>query len=479
MYKEAEKLSEIPFVKLFETVEAYYVFDVNTTSIIRIDENLYKTLEKIIAKEITYSQMDSISMKKVEKLKAQGYLKGCNTKIEIKHAAANQIEDYMKNNVHQLILQVTQNCNLRCKYCVYSGSYVNRVHTKKRMSIETAKKAVDFYHKHNSNLENGLISFYGGEPLLEIKLISEIIDYSNKVFKGKKVKYNMTTNATLLTDEIVDFLYENDVSLTISLDGPQNVQDNSRVFAESGKGTFEVIMGKLDHIKEKYPDYMENISFNAVLDEKNDFQCSSNFFTYDFISSAIVGATTLNQNSSKNEIRYSELFDTNYRYELFKAYLYLIGRLDRKYVSKLMEAQIAVMKENIHKKVIAKGNRGNVYHPSGACVAGATRLFVNVDEKFYPCERVNESCNAFVLGDLDTGFDMEKVHKLLNIAQLTPNKCKTCWAGDFCNLCAAGMEDGDELSAQKRMERCEKVKLTCEIQLKEYCVLREHGYHFD
>ena len=66
----------------------------------------------------------------------------------------------------------------------------------------------------------------------------------------------MTTNATLLTDEIVDFLYENGVSLTISLDGPQNVQDNSRVFVESGKGTFEVIMSKLDHIKEKYPGYM-------------------------------------------------------------------------------------------------------------------------------------------------------------------------------------------------------------------------------
>ena len=46
-----------------------------------------------------------------------------------------------------------------------------------------------------------------------------------------------------------------------------------------------------------------------------------------------------------------------------EAYLYLIGRLDRKYVSKLMEAQVAVMKENIHKKVIAKGNRGHVYHP--------------------------------------------------------------------------------------------------------------------
>ena len=110
----------------------------------RIDENLYKNLEKIVSREVTYTQMDSVSMKKIEKLKEQGFLKGCNTNVEIKHAAADQIDDYMKNNVHQLILQVTQNCNLRCKYCVYSGSYVNRVHTKKRMSIETAKKAVDF-----------------------------------------------------------------------------------------------------------------------------------------------------------------------------------------------------------------------------------------------------------------------------------------------------------------------------------------------
>ena len=91
----------------------------------------------------------------------------------------------------------------------------------------------------------------------------------------------MTTNATLLTDEIVDFLYENGVSLTISLDGPQNVQDNSRVFAESGKGTFEVIMGKLDHIKEKYPGYMENISFKelvkAIKNERIEEHCQPRF----------------------------------------------------------------------------------------------------------------------------------------------------------------------------------------------------------
>lgn len=472
-------MNEIPFIKLFRTVKACYIFDVNTTSIIRIDRDIYLELERLVSGIITYEQLSNVSQDKVNKLKKQGFLEPCKLDLEIKHAVADQIENYIQNNVHQLILQVTQNCNLRCKYCVYSGSYVNRGHTKKRMSIETAKKAIDFYRKHNGNLEVAMISFYGGEPLLEMKLIHEIIAYANKVFKGKNIRYNMTTNATLLNDEIVKFLYENDISITISLDGPQAIQDNSRVFAESGKGTFDVIMKKLDYIKKNYPDYMDNISFNAVLDEKNDFQCSSNFYTYDFISSAMVSSTTLSLNSAKNEIQYTEAFDINYRYELFKAYLCLIGRLDRKYVSKLIEVQIGIMKESIHKKIIAKGKRGSTYHPSGACIAGATRLFVNVDEKFYPCERVSESCEAFVLGDLDNGFDIKKIERLLNIARLTPDKCKTCWAGDFCNLCAAGMEEGNELSCAKRLKRCESVKAACELQLKEYCMLREHGYHFD
>ena len=302
-------MNEIPFIKLFRTVKACYIFDVNTTSIIRIDRDIYLELERLVSGIITYEQLSNVSQDKVNKLKKQGFLEPCKLDLEIKHAVADQIENYIQNNVHQLILQVTQNCNLRCKYCVYSGSYVNRVHTKKRMSIETAKKAIDFYRKHNGNLEVAMISFYGGEPLLEMKLIHEIIAYANKVFKGKNIRYNMTTNATLLNDEIVKFLYENDISITISLDGPQAIQDNSRVFAESGKGTFDVIMKKLDYIKKNYPDYMDNISFNAVLDEKNDFQCSSNFYTYDFISSAMVSSTTLSLNSAKNEIQYTEAFD--------------------------------------------------------------------------------------------------------------------------------------------------------------------------
>ena len=260
---------EKPFVKLFHTIDYFYCYDVNTNSIIRINKETYHDIQKCLRGE----NVDALS---INKLQGRGYLKPNDKNIKVQHSALSSIEQYMNGNLRQLILQVTQNCNLRCKYCVYSGSYINRTHTNKRMTFETAKKAVDFYFSHSTNKDVGIISFYGGEPLLEFELIQEIVAYCRKLYRGKNVRFNMTTNATLLTDAIVKYLYENDFNLTISLDGPQNVHDQSRVFADNHSGTFEKIMENLDEIGQKYPVYMNNISFNAVLDTSNDFQCSSN-----------------------------------------------------------------------------------------------------------------------------------------------------------------------------------------------------------
>ena len=152
-----------------------------------------------------------------------------------------------------VILQVTQNCNLRCEYCVYSGSYINRVHTNKRMSFETAVKTIDFLAAHSLNCNEVSIGFYGGEPLLEIELIKKAVSYAKEVFGEKKVNFNMTTNATLLNMDIADFLVQNDFNITISLDGPRNIHNKNRIFANSNKGTFDLIMENIALIREKYP----------------------------------------------------------------------------------------------------------------------------------------------------------------------------------------------------------------------------------
>lgn len=73
----------------------------------------------------------------------------------------------------------------------------------------------------------------------------------------------------------------------------------------------------------------------------------------------------------------------------------------------------------------------------------------------------------------------DKSYELLNIGKLTERECRECWAINFCNCCAAGIEEGDKLSRKKRLEKCKSNKHVVEERLKEYCTLREYGCKFE
>ena len=133
------------FIHLFRTLNSYYLYDVYLNSIIKINESTYNILKN--KQEIPSEDIQ------IRKLKERGFLQPIDRNFQIEHPLTDKVESYIQNNVSLLILQVTQNCNLRCKYCVYSGSYVNRVHTNKRMNLETAKQAVDFYYAHSKNID--------------------------------------------------------------------------------------------------------------------------------------------------------------------------------------------------------------------------------------------------------------------------------------------------------------------------------------
>ncbi len=60
------------------------------------------------------------------------------------HPVTEYYDSFLNNNLSNIILQITQKCNLNCSYCIYSGNYHNRQHANKWMSVETAKKAIDY-----------------------------------------------------------------------------------------------------------------------------------------------------------------------------------------------------------------------------------------------------------------------------------------------------------------------------------------------
>lgn len=192
-----------------------------------------------------------------------------------------KIEKYiLKNGLKEFLLEVTTGCNLRCNYCVFSQNYShNRNHGNKLLSYEQAFKSVNFYldlckkaKSYNPNIKP-MIGFYGGEPLLNYKVIKDIVIQLKKNDVFKEIEFTITTNGLLLDDEKISFFIENNVIVLFSLDGPKSQHDRNRVDA-NGKGTFEDVMKNINK-------YIKKSGFaftNSVYDLKSNLREVACFF---------------------------------------------------------------------------------------------------------------------------------------------------------------------------------------------------------
>lgn len=466
-----------PLVHLFKTRGANYLFDTNRNAILQIDDSVYKFIEETLNGSITIDQACKACTKLVAIINA-GFLSNNRVK-EICHKDNNTIEYILSRKLFSVALQVTQQCNLRCKYCVYSGNYNNRNHSDKKMSSEIAKKSIDFLLEHSIDSKLIAIGFYGGEPLLEYELIKECIYYAEEKAEGKDIIFTLTTNATLLNDNIIKFFIQHNVNLVISLDGPAKIHDTNRRFAHNGLGTFSSVMKNINQIKEEHPQYISNITINAVIDQQNDFSCTSNFFTNsEAIEDFFTSSSTIANNYITDNIKYNDDFNIKIKYEYFKLLLSKLGKLDERSISKLMKDYYYGTKRVYENLKLSDGLKEKM-HPSGPCTPGTTRLFVNVDGYMFPCERVSEESEVMKIGHIDRGFDIDKVKKLLNVGRITEGKCKNCWAFRLCNLCASSADGLSELSSELRSSHCESVRRNVEKNLKDICTLKEKGMNFD
>lgn len=463
-----------PFVHLFFTYGGFYLYDVNRNTILKINKQTYDSI-----KLNQYDVKDSEDKINIEKLRNLGYLSTKRLR-EISHSANNNLPYILENKLRMLTLQVTQQCNLRCKYCAYSGGYDNRVHSNKKLSFENAKKGINFLFEHSYNSEQVAVGFYGGEPLLEFELIKKCIEYSEANSEGKKLEFTMTTNGTLLNKTVVEYLCLHNVSLVISLDGPKNVHDKNRIFAGKDIGSFDTVIKNVEDIKKEFPEYSKKIIFSIVIDPLNDFSCVNEFFTtYDTIKDLQTLPSMISENYSNHEIKKSNDFSAKYGYEMFKVLLSKLGRLNSACSSVLLERYYMQLKSKLYEDRLTRADSlPEKGHPGGPCVPGGHRLFMDINGFLYPCERVSEASDVMRIGHVDSGFDVEKCLKLMNVGKITEEECKNCWAFRFCTSCCATADNLTELSAKKRLSHCQNIKFNMELLLKDYCTLSEFDYNF-
>ncbi len=143
-----------------------------------------------------------------------------------------------------LVVNVTSKCNLSCTYCYeYGEDKITEASTKPRFMDEpTARQSVDFLFAESGDQQVVHLTFFGGETLLNFKVLKSALTYARErgAELGKAVDVSLTTNGTLLRPEIIDWLVENDVGVTVSMDGSKEQHDKYRVF-NNGAGSYDTV----------------------------------------------------------------------------------------------------------------------------------------------------------------------------------------------------------------------------------------------
>ena len=145
------------------------------------------------------------------------------------------------NVIKALCLHVAHTCNLNCTYCFASqGKY----HGKEAlMSLETAKRSIDFLVENSGTRRNLEVDFFGGEPLMNWDVVKETVKYARSIEKaaGKNFRFTLTTNGMLIDDEVIGFANREMHNVVLSLDGRQHVHDRLRK-TYKGEGSYERIV---------------------------------------------------------------------------------------------------------------------------------------------------------------------------------------------------------------------------------------------
>jgi len=457
--------------KPFKTPGAYYVYDRSIGTFFKTTDKEYDVFQGIL--DGTVKPEDNEVFLRFQK-------NGClfeNCVKCINHPDKEFLQYYLDRHVQYLTLQVTQNCNLRCEYCIYSGAYEHqRTHTQKRMTWKTAQRAIQFYLAHSEDAPKVMIGFYGGEPLLEFDLIKKCVMFVEDEVKGKEIEYHITTNGTLLTEEKFKFMADHGFHILVSLDGNKSEHDKHRRFAANNVGSFDVIMQNIRLLQKKYPDEIRQVQFNAVMTPEMDLACVMDFFEVDEVVSdhyVMFSDVVFGRKNNSND---EERFWTIRNYEYLKYFLALTGKIKMDYVSSMAQKTLANIFET-RSRMINHSLMTECMHHNGPCIPGARRLFVTVEGRFFPCQNTSETETYYQIGSLEEGFFLDKIEQILNIGVLTKEECKDCWKLRLCSICAQQIRfKGEYPKKEDKQEQCEIQERIILQYLHDIAVLNEFGY---
>lgn len=320
----------------------------------------------------------------------------------------------IQNNILALTLHISHDCNLNCEYCYAgAGSFGE---ARMLMSTRTMRKSIDFAFKHIGNSERLNIGFFGGEPLLNLNRIREAVAYAKQQGSkfNKKVSFSMTSNATLLSKDIMEFLSNENFSLIFSIDGPKEIHDRLRKYP-SRKGSHSQV---LRNIKEYNEHYSKHFTARGTFTRTTpNFTEQVLFLNDQGFRSVSVEPAQLEPSHIHSISRDSEILRVNLEYDRL-ADVYL-ERFDEDRPLSFFHFDYDL------RKLI----RPQPIHTQ--CGAGAGLIAVIPDGRIFPCfESVVEKENC--IGHIESGFDINRRKRFQLLHADAKKECRECWIKYSC-----------------------------------------------
>ncbi len=407
-----EKKFGIREMHLFSHRGNYFMFLPVKMELYELAEEQYIEMERLKNEELLPSQLLCENGEFFEELlqadiltEEGGVSDACASESEEKPGLPEEPEPYINN----IVLQVANDCNLNCLYCYGSGGSYDR--ERELMTWDVAKQGIDYLVERSEEGAEVVITFFGGEPLLNVPVIRKSIEYCKELAPkvNRKFRYSMTTNGTIFSEEIAELIRENRIHVMVSMDGGKCQQDRYRCYAD-GSGSYDVIRKNIDAIKEANGGQLSaratvcGPDIDVIGIKKALFDAG---FTNAHLSLADV--------SRDSELRITEaqMEEIAAQYETF-AEEYIEDMLRERQNNQLCFTQ--TIEKLFFKQFSLR-----------SCSAGKNGHAVGSNGKVYPCQRF--------MGMDDYGMGTiygEKNEKLWVPTVLEKDACRNCWARFLC-----------------------------------------------
>lgn len=331
--------------------------------------------------------------------------------------------------ISRITLHVSNDCNLRCKYCYADGGHYHA--DRKLMSVETARQFVDFCRTQFKKVQ--CIVFFGGEPLLNVPVMEYVCETFKTLYQQHEIgflpEFGVITNGTILNGRVLRLIKENFSFVTVSVDGPKEINDINRVFKD-GSGSYDRISRFIHtlvnetHVKLRY----EATLTRQHLEKGYTAERIAKELNMEFgIEGDVVNEMSLPTDSSFD---YWDDFD----YDKWKNE----GSL-------FPDGFWSVLRAIRFKS------------PKNMCDVAYSTFSVSTDGTIYPCH-INTDVNEVSLGHI-TGknfFNDKEIREKSFPSPVKNNEtCSACWANGICGGCARAWFYDDESKKYQRLPKSE------------------------